>query len=189
MRIHKSNITAVILAGGKGSRLGGQDKGLVIYKGKPLIAHVLERIQPQVEQILISANRNQSKYQKYGYTVINDELSNFQGPLAGFASAMKIAKTDYILTLPCDGPKLPLDLVSRMTQEIKEKSGIAVAHNGERLQPVYAMIPVALLDSLENFLANGHRKVESWYAEQKSHVVDFSEQSNAFFNINRKQDL
>ncbi len=190
MSISKKNITAVILAGGKGQRLGSQDKGLVAYQGKNLIEHVIERIKPQVDHILINANRNQERYKKLGYSVINDDLSNFQGPLAGFATAMKAVKTDYIVTLPCDGPLLPLDLVSRMTAQLKNNSlNIAVAHNGDRLQPVYAMIPVVLIDSLEAYLANGDRKVDLWYAGHKTSLVDFSDQPDAFFNINRKEDL
>jgi len=188
MTINKSNVTAVILAGGKGRRLGGQDKGLVKYKGKMLIEHVLERIEPQVNGILINANRNQQSYQQYGFPVINDELSDFQGPLAGFATAMKIVKTDYIVTLPCDGPKLPLDLVSRMIEALKDNSqNIAVAHNGDRLQPVYALIPVILIDSLEAFLKNGDRKIDLWYAEHKMVIVDFSDQAQSFFNINTEK--
>lgn len=193
MRIDKKNITAVILAGGKGRRLEGQDKGLVIYQGKPLIQHVIERIQSQVGDIVINANRNQETYETYGFSTISDEMSDFQGPLAGFATAMKIVKTDYILTLPCDGPSLPLDLVSRMLSKLNTFSDvsncIAVAHDGEWLQPVHALIPVALIDSLEEFLANGDRKIDLWYAKHDLVLVDFSDQPDAFFNINKKEQL
>lgn len=188
MTINKNNITAVILAGGKGRRLGGQDKGLVKHKGKRLIEHVLERIKPQVQSILINANRNHQNYNQYGYTVISDELSNFQGPLAGFAVAMKTAKTDYIVTSPCDGPQLPLDLVSRLSNKLNHSShNIAVAHDGQRLQPVYALIPIALIKSLESFLENGDRKIDLWYAQQNTAFVDFSDQKNAFLNINTEE--
>ena len=122
MTSNKNNITAVILAGGKGSRLGGQDKGLVDYNGKLLIEHVLERITPQVSTVLINANRNVDTYKQYGFPVINDDLSDFQGPLAGFASAMRASTTSHILTLPCDGPLLPLDLASRMLKKLSEKA-------------------------------------------------------------------
>ena len=193
MKIDNNNITAVILAGGKGRRLEGQDKGLVPYKGKTLIKHVIERIQPQVSTIVINANRNQEIYTAYGYPVISDDMSNFQGPLAGFATAMKRVKTDYIITLPCDGPSLPLDLVSRMLIKLNAFSDIsnciAVAHDGEWLQPVYAFIPVALIDSLEEFLAKGGRKIDLWYAKHDLVLVDFSDQADAFFNINKKEQL
>ena len=193
MRIDKNNITAVILAGGKGRRLEGQDKGLVPYKGKTLIQHVIERLQPQVGNIVINANRNQETYADYGYPIISDEMSDFQGPLAGFASSMKMVETDYIVTLPCDGPSLPLDLVSRMLTKLNTfndvSNCIAVAHNGEWLQPVHALIPVALINSLEEFLANGDRKIDLWYAKHDLVLVDFSDQPDAFFNINKKEQL
>ncbi|MCF6191102.1 MAG: molybdenum cofactor guanylyltransferase [Cocleimonas sp.] len=193
MRIDKKNITAVILAGGKGRRLEGQDKGLVVYKGKALIQHVIERIHSQVGSIVINANRNQETYASYGYSTISDEMSDFQGPLAGFASAMKLVKTDYIITLPCDGPSLPLDLVSRMLSKLNDYTDpsncIAVAHDGERMQPVHALIPVALITSLEAFLANGDRKIDLWYAKHELVLVDFSDQPDAFFNINKKEQL
>ena len=197
MSIDKKNITAVILAGGKGRRLEGQDKGLVIYKNKPLIQHVIERIQPQVADIVINANRNQETYADYGYTIISDEMNDFQGPLAGFATAMKTVNTDYIVTLPCDGPSLPLDLVSRMIATLNTLNDtfndvsncIAVAHDGEWLQPVHALIPIALIDSLETFLAKGDRKIDLWYAQHELVKVDFSDQADAFFNINKKEQL
>ena len=143
MTIENNQITAVILAGGKGSRLGGQDKGLVSYQNKPLIQHVLDKIEPQVGQIIINANRNQDDYAKFDYPVISDELSDFQGPLAGFLTGMKTCNTDYILTLPCDGPDLPDDLVSRLVNELEDKTAennLVVAHDGKRLQPVHALI-------------------------------------------------
>jgi molybdenum cofactor guanylyltransferase len=185
MTLNKHNITAVILAGGRGSRLGGQDKGLVNYKDKALIEHVLERIKPQVGAILINANRNINTYEKYGYPVINDELSDFQGPLAGFASAMKTVKTSHIITLPCDGPKLPRHLVKRLLKSLDHQTNaIAVAHDGKRMQPVHALIPVTLVKSLEAFLAAGDRKIDLWYDQQKVVIADFSDQPSAFSNIN-----
>jgi len=191
-QLSKNNITAVILAGGKGRRLGGQDKGLVNYKNKPLIEHVIERIQPQVKTILVNANRNQETYARYGFPVINDELSNFQGPLAGFATAMKAVTTSHIVTLPCDGPLLPKDLVSRMLDTLEnvtstESDTLAVAHNGDRLQPVYALIPVSLIDSLERFLEEGNRKIDLWYDRHSMQITDFADQASAFDNINTEE--
>jgi len=191
-KIVKSNITAVILAGGKGRRLGGQDKGLVHYKNKPLIEHVIERIKPQVDMILINANRNQESYASYGYPVISDELSNFQGPLAGFATAMKTVASSHIVTLPCDGPLLPNNLVSRMLEKLvntpnASSETLVVAHNGERLQPVYALIPVNLIDSLERFLEEGNRKIDLWYDRHSMQIADFSDIPNAFDNINTEE--
>jgi len=189
--ISKQNITALILAGGKGRRLGGQDKGLVYYQGKPLIEHLIERIQPQVENILINANRNQETYANYGYPVIQDELSNYQGPLAGFATAMKVASTSHIITMPCDGPLLPDDLVSRMLTVLGDTSDtqetLVVAHNGERLQPVYALIPINLVNSLEKFLEEGNRKIDLWYAQHTMKIADFSDKPAVFDNINTEE--
>ena len=192
MDIDKSNVTAVILAGGKGRRLEGQDKGLVTYKNKRLIEHVIYRIKPQVNEIIINANRNQEIYESYGFPVITDEMSNYQGPLAGFATAMKTVNTDYIITMPCDGPSLPKNLVANMLASLRECSHtdcIFVAHDGERIQPVHALIPVSLIESLEDFLANGDRKIDLWYAKYGLVEVDFSDQPEAFFNVNRKEHL
>lgn len=190
MTIEKNQITAVILAGGKGSRLGGQDKGLVSYQNKPLIQHVLDRIKPQVGEIIINANRNQDDYAKFDHPVISDELSDFQGPLAGFLTGMRTSKTDYILTLPCDGPDLPDDLVSRLVNELENSQGennLVVAHDGERLQPVHALIPTSLIESLEGFLANGDRKIDLWYAQHPMATADFSDKPEVFFNINTEE--
>jgi len=187
MLIKKENITAVILAGGRGSRMGGLDKGLVTYQKKKLIEHVLDAISPQVGQIIINANRNQPEYESYGYPVINDELSDFQGPLAGFYSAMNKSTTDYIVTLPCDGPNLPNDLVERLSQQVKNENTIAVAYDGRRMQPVYALIPIKLKESLNDFLQNGDRKIDLWYAQHNTQLVDFSDKDDAFFNIDTEE--
>ncbi|MGK0273027.1 MAG: molybdenum cofactor guanylyltransferase [Cocleimonas sp.] len=187
MKINKSQITAVILAGGKGRRLGGQDKGLVEYKGKPLIQHVLEKITLQVDDVLINANRNHESYSALGYKVINDELSDFQGPLAGFATAMQSCNTDYILTMPCDGPSLSDDYVARLATATENKDTIIVAHDGERLQPVHALIPVSLIESLMKFLESGDRKIDRWYAQNDMVTADFSDQPDMFFNVNTEE--
>lgn len=190
-QITKNDVTAVILAGGKGRRLGGQDKGLVHYQNKPLIEHVLERIKPQVNRILLNANRNHKNYANYGYPVIGDELSDYQGPLAGFATAMKVVTTSHIVTLPCDGPLLPTNLLSRMLDKLTNLSPasdtLVVAHNGERLQPVYALIPVKLINSLECFLEEGNRKIDLWYDNHTMLIADFSDTPEVFDNINTEE--
>ena len=184
MTILKSDITALILAGGKGRRLGGQDKGLVEYQGKALIQHVLDKITPQVDAVIINANRNESEYAALGYNVISDDISDFQGPLAGFAIAMKTSKTDFILSMPCDGPNLPDDYVTRLIGATTDRNTIVVAHDGERLQPVHALIPVALLESLHSFLESGDRKIDRWYAQNTMMTADFSDKPEVFFNVN-----
>ncbi len=189
MIIKRSNLTAVILAGGQGRRLGGKDKGLLEFEGRLLIEILIDCLKNQTPNIIINANRNLSRYQSYGYPVIADELENFQGPLAGFASAMTAVETDYILTLPCDSPSLIENFVTRFI-ETQEKTGapLCVAHDGERLQPVYALIDTSLNDSLTLFLQSGDRKIDRWYAQQEFALVDFSDQCAMFQNINTSED-
>ena len=185
----RSNITAVILAGGRGRRLGGQDKGLVELDGKPLIEHILDAIASQVDRITINANRNQQSYADYGYPVINDNMADYQGPLAGFAAALSACNTDYIVTLPCDGPYVPENLVERLCNALIENNAdLAVAHDGQRMQPVYALIPRSLLGSLQAFLDAGDRKIDLWYARHSTAQADFSDITETFFNINTAED-
>ena len=186
----KDNITAVVLAGGRGRRLGGQDKGLMELDGRPLIEHILDLVSPQVCAVIINANRNRQVYANFGLPVISDNMTDYQGPLAGFAAALAASDTDYILTLPCDGPYVPVDLVSRLTAAIKDNDAdLAVAHDGQRMQPVYALIPRSLLGSLQDFLDAGDRKIDLWYARHNTALADFSDVIDTFFNINTEDDL
>lgn len=183
------SITAVILAGGKARRMGGQDKGLVELAGRPLIEHVITRIEPQVGQILINANRNTEQYARYGYPVVSDSLSDFQGPLAGFLAAMQQVESEFIVTIPCDGPCLPDDLVSRLYNALQAaQAEIAVAHDGNRMQPVYALISTRLQPSLEAFLASGERKIDWWYERHNTVTADFSDAPDTFLNINTLEE-
>lgn len=183
--LSKHDVTAVILAGGKGRRMQGKDKGLVELANLPLIEHVIAAIEPQVKTIILNANRNQQQYSHYGYQVISDTLDNYQGPLAGFFSAMKEATTSHIVTLPCDGPLLPGDLVERLIFASNiEDAEIAVAHDGERMQPVYSLIPITLIASLNNFLDAGDRKIDLWYKQHRVALADFSDCPETFRNIN-----
>jgi molybdenum cofactor guanylyltransferase len=185
----KNNITAVVLAGGRGKRLGGLDKGLLNLDDKPLIEHILDAIKPQVDRIIINANRNQQQYTSYGYPVISDDLTDYQGPLAGFAAALSACETDYIITLPCDGPTVPADLVSRLAEAlINQNAELAVAFDGQRMQRVYALIPFTLLGKLRVFLEAGDRKVGLWYAQHNVALADFSDVKETFFNINTEED-
>jgi len=190
MLITAASITGIILAGGRGRRMGGSDKGLVEFAGSPLIEHVIAVISPQVEALMINANRNQDAYAAYGYPVIMDELTDFQGPLAGFSSAMHAATTDYIVTVPCDGPLLSSELVPRLVQSLSSSdAAIAVAHDGERLQPVYALLPIHLANSLQAFLDSGQRKIDRWYALHSVALADCSDIPSTFRNINTPSDL
>ena len=189
MSIHTEDITAVILAGGQGRRMGGQDKGLLDFGGRLLIEILIEALQNQQLGIVINANRNKSTYQSYGYPVIPDDLEDFQGPLAGFASAMAAVKTDFILTLPCDSPMLADNFARRFIDgHNREQAPVCVAHDGERLQPVYALINTGLLDDLKRFLRSGERKIDRWYAQYDYTTVDFSSDATMFENINTPED-
>lgn len=183
--LSKHNVTAVILAGGKGRRMDGKDKGLVELAERPLIEYVIDAIEPQVETIVLNANRNQQQYSHYGYPVISDALDDYQGPLAGFFSAMNNVATSHIVTLPCDGPLLPDDLVARLIFALMDnKAEIAVAHDGDRMQPVHSLIPTTLKSSLEAFLDSGERKIDLWYKQHKVALADFSDCPETFRNIN-----
>ena len=180
-----SQIDAVILAGGMARRMGGDDKGLVELNGEAMIKHTIDRIKPQVKEILINANRNQTRYAEFGFKVISDEHSGFLGPLAGMITAMGQTDADYLLVVPCDCPLLPLDLVPRMLAAIEaEKAEIAVASDGEYEQPVVLLLKPSLRDSMKAFLEAGERKVDFWYINHHFVVESFADQPNAFVNVN-----
>lgn len=183
-------VSGVILAGGLARRMGGEDKGLVDFQGHPLIKHAINRLYPQVDHLIINANRNIDRYQQFGYTVVSDTLDDFQGPLAGMLSGMRHAKTDYILTAPCDGPLLSNKLRQRMMETLLVTGKtIAVATDGERLQPVYSLMPCHLQDALNNFLLSGERKIDSFFAKYPVAEVDFSDDPDCFVNLNHPEDL
>ncbi|MCF7977132.1 MAG: molybdenum cofactor guanylyltransferase [Chromatiaceae bacterium] len=184
------NITGVVLAGGKARRMGGEDKGLVELAGQPLVAWIIEGLRPQVQDLMINANRSHERYASYGYRVIADAMADFQGPLAGVAAALAVVRTPWIITVPCDGPYLAPDLVQRLCAALVEQEAeLAVASDGARLQPVYALIPQALAPSLEAFLASGERKVERWSAQHRTAIAAFADRPNCFANINSVEDL
>lgn len=184
------SVTGVILAGGKARRMGGEDKGLISFKHKPLISYVIHALKSQADQLIINANRNINSYQSFGYPVIEDTLDNFCGPLAGMLSAMQTVNTDYILTAPCDSPDISLQLRQRMMEALLlEQADIAVAHDGERIQPVFSLIPCRLKNELEHYLEQGGRKIDLWLAQYKMAVVDFSDQPETFLNFNHPEDV
>ena len=184
------SVTGVILAGGKGRRMGGNDKGLLQYKQQPLISYTIKILKSQVDALLINANRNIEQYQDFSYPVIEDSLENFCGPLAGMLSAMKACNTDYILTAPCDSPNISSQLRQRMMEVmLLEQADIAVAHDGERLQPVFCLLPCHLQNELERHLEEGGRKIDLWLAKHKMAIVDFSDQSDSFINFNHPEDV
>ena len=183
------NITIVILAGGRGTRVGGIDKGLMLWRDKPLIEHILASL-PKASPVLINANRNIEKYQQYGLPVVADALADYQGPLAGILSAMKQCKTDYLLCLPCDSPQPPAALTERLWQCMSgNNKTCAICHDGERLQPLFALMSLKLQPQLETWLAAGQRKVENFFLEANAAVCDFSDQPQCFHNFNTAEDM
>jgi molybdenum cofactor guanylyltransferase len=183
-------VTGVILAGGEARRMGGQDKGLITVAGRPMIEYIIDAVGPQVGALLINANRSRDRYARYGFPVIADEFEGFNGPLAGMASCMRVAATKYIATMPCDSPWIPEDLVERLYRRLQEENAeIGVAHNGERMQPVFSIIHCGLLDSMLAYLESGERKIDRWYARHRTVTADFSDRPDTFINVNTPEDI
>lgn len=183
-------ISAIILAGGRATRMNGFDKGLVLLQQKPLIQHVIGRLSPQVDDIMINANREITQYQAFGYKVLQDEVEDFLGPLAGFSLGLKHAKHEYLLTVPCDSPLLPPVLATRMMSAlISARADIAVASSDGYAHPVFCLCNKTVLPSLALYLEQGERRVSAWQKSQKYIEVDFSDCSEAFANLNTFEDL
>jgi len=183
------SVCAVVLAGGRARRMGGVDKGLVTLGDRPMIESVLQVLRPQAAQLLINANRNLEVYGAYGHTVVADATGDFSGPLAGMAAAMAYAARPCLLTAPCDSPLLPPDLARRLLDALcRETAEIAVAHDGERMQPVFALIKVGLLASLGAYLDRGGRKIDGWYEQHRVALADFSDRPETFVNVNTVAD-
>lgn len=184
------SITGVILAGGQARRMGGEDKGLILFQQKPLIHYAIDALRPQVDQLIINANRNLEHYQEFGYPVISDSIDGFCGPLAGMLSAMQSTDADYILTAPCDCPSISPQLRQRLMESLLLSSAdIAVAFDGQRLQPVFSLIPCHLKDDLQDYLFQGERKIDLWLQRHKLTIVDFSDHAETFANFNHPEDL
>ena len=182
-------VTGVVLAGGRGARMGGADKGLVEMAGRPMVEHVLAALERQAGAVVVNANRSADRYARYGHPVVPDRLGGFQGPLAGMASALEAAATDLVLAAPCDSPLVSPALGPRLHAALAAReANVAVAHDGERLHPVFVLLRRSVLPGLEAFLARGERKIDRWLAEEKTEVVDFSDLPGMFLNVNREED-
>jgi len=185
-----SSVTGLILAGGKGSRMGGVDKGLQSFRGKRLIDHVYERFAPQVGGIIINANQNQEEYKSFGVRVVSDAIGGFAGPLAGFHAGLSISKRPFLASVPCDSPFLPTDLVERLYKRLDEAGAeLAVAKTGEQPHPVFSLMRRTVLDHLNDFLKGGGRKIDAWYATLSAVEVAFDDEPEAFSNINTREEL
>lgn len=190
MNIEKGDITGVILAGGQARRMGGQDKGLILLNEKPMIEYIIDAFEPQTSKLIINANRNHEDYLHFGFDVIADNLKNYCGPLAGMASVLQSIDTAYMVTVPCDSPFVPIDLVKRLTDKIINKSAeISVAHDGNRIQPVFCMIKTSLKNSLNEYLLAGERKIDRWFEQHNYAISDFSDVPETFDNINTPEDI
>ena len=181
-------ITGVILAGGKGSRMGGQDKGLIIWQEKVLYLHVLQRLSPQVTTILINANRNLAIYQQSGYPVISDTVSDFPGPLAGILSALEHTQTDWVVVTPCDTPLLPENLVTELWRH-KGHAPAVWARSEERDHPTLTLLHRSLAPQLRQYLEHGERRLMVFLQQAGGHSVMFRHAETAFRNMNHPDDL
>lgn len=165
--------------------MGGEDKGLVPLDGRPMAEHVARRLQPQVLEVLISANRNQERYAALGFRVIADLVGGYQGPLAGMAAALQAAATPYVVTVPCDSPLIGLDLVARLARALcADDAELAVAHDGSRTHPVFLLLRRSLLPSLTAFLDAGERKIDLWFARHRVATATFADCPETFLNVN-----
>lgn len=193
MSIPTDQITGVVLAGGRGSRMGGVDKGLQNHLGLPMALHALMRLQAQVGHAMINANRNLAAYESMGVPVWPDALPDHPGPLAGFLSALEHCETPYLVTVPCDTPNFPLDLVQRLADALSEADAdIAIAETLEQgvpqPQPVFCLMKASLMESLVQFIHGGQRKIDRWTGQQRSVAVRFDD-ADAFFNANTLDEL
>lgn len=188
--IAPTSITGLILAGGRGSRMGGQDKGLQPFRGLPLAMHALLRLQPQVGTVLINANRNLAAYEAFGVPVWPDaDPGEYAGPLAGFSTGLAHCDTPYLLTVPCDCPQFPMNLARGLANGLDAASAqLAVARAGGRTQPVFCLLQAALLENLTAFLDAGGRKIDAWTATLRTVQVDFDD-PDAFENVNSISEL
>jgi molybdopterin-guanine dinucleotide biosynthesis protein A len=193
MTIARQAITGIILAGGRGSRMGGVDKGLQNHRGMPLVLHALLRLQPQVGTTMINANRNLGAYEAMGVPVWPDDVDDYPGPLAGFLIGLERCESPYLVTVPCDTPNFPADLVARLAQALEQADAeIAMAATREQgelqVQPVFCLMKASLLESLMAFMQAGQRKIDRWTGQHRCVTVEFDDAA-AFFNANTMVEL
>lgn len=179
-------VTGLVLAGGRARRMGGEDKGLVQVGGRAMACWVAEALAAQCERVLINANRNADRYRELtGWPVIADGVDGFAGPLAGMASGLAACETPLLACAPCDSPLLAPDLVARLRRALEaEEAELAVAHDGERMQPVFVLLRRELLADMSGFLAGGGRKIDAWYATRRTALAPFADHPHMFLNVN-----
>lgn len=189
-RNHSATITGLILAGGRGRRMGGQDKGLLMLGPQPSVAWLLQALAAQTDALLISANRHLERYRELGHPVLEDREWPYGGPLAGVLAGLEHCHTEYLLSAPCDAPLLAPDYAARMLEALQASAGarLCVAHDGERLQPVHLLLHRDLAGALRAYLAGGQRKALDWIDDQAAAVADFSDHPEQFWNMNTPQE-
>lgn len=191
--INAEQITGIVLAGGQGRRMSsdgaGVNKALTTFDGQPMVAHVIKRLQPQVGKLVLNVNQDQTLFEAFGLPLISDAVGGFAGPLAGLHAGLSQADTDWVITAPCDSPFVPLDLVARLSEAADQQGAqLAVVSTGGRSQPVFTLVQRSLTDNLAAFLADGGRKIDTWYAPLAVAIVPF-EDADSFRNINTPEDL
>jgi len=178
-------LTGLVLSGGRGRRMGGMDKGLVPYQGRALVLHALDALKPHTARILVNANRNISAYRELGYPVVSDPDPDFRGPLAGVLAGMRAASTGWLLTVPCDMPKVTGEVLKRLLDAREDgKVFVLIAHDGERLQPLLMLVSTDLAASLQAYLDSGGRRVDQWVETVSHQIVDLSDLRSALVNFN-----
>jgi len=188
--MNRHDVTGLVLAGGQGRRMGNVDKGFVELAGRPLVAHVIDRLVPQVATLVINANRSAERYAAFGYPVVADAIGGFAGPLAGLHAGLATAATPFVAMSPCDSPFLPADLVARLAAAFDARPiDIAVARTFDQPHPVFALVRRSVLPHLAQFLDGGGRKIDAWYASLAVADVRFDDEAEAFRNINTPAEL
>jgi molybdopterin-guanine dinucleotide biosynthesis protein A len=183
-------ITGLVLAGGQGRRMGGVDKGLQALRGRPMVEWVLERLIPQVDEVIVNANANVDQYAAFGHRVVSDAIGGFAGPLAGLHAGLAAAIHPLVVTVPCDSPFLPRDLVARLREPLeRDACDLAVAKTGDQPHPVFSLVRASVLPHLTTFLEGGGRKIDAWYASLRVAAVQFDDCEDAFRNINTPDEL
>ncbi|MGR8942524.1 MAG: molybdenum cofactor guanylyltransferase MobA [Gammaproteobacteria bacterium] len=186
----QTTVSGVILAGGLARRMNNQDKGLIQYRGRPLIAYAIDALAGVVPEIIINANRNLEQYRQFGRPVVSDQTASFDGPLAGILTAMLHIEADVLVVLPCDSPLIRPEHVQKlMMARAEHDADVAVAHDGERLHPVFLALRTRLKNSLEDYLARGERKIDRWLEQHKRVLADFSDTPDIFINVNTMTEL
>jgi len=186
MAISKTKFSCIILAGGEGKRVDGRDKGLIKHKDKTLVQHVIDAVKPQVNEIIISANRNIEIYETYGYRVVPDTTQQYQGPLAGIAAALPLCQNDWVLITPCDMPFLPSNVIKKLSVDLT-RHNISIVKVGDRLQLVF-LINKSLLPSITQSLQANKLRLMQWVKSQKPAIHQYSNSYN-FKNFNNTKDL